>query len=328
VSAGVSGDSARLVLPAYKNKASPQSGTDRAGLHGNSCTRNRPPERFGLLPGIAVAGFILGMEKLHPSRDIAGLLELMARLRDPEAGCPWDKEQTFATIAPYTIEEAYEVAAAIEDGDPKHLKEELGDLLFQVVFHSRMAEERGLFGFQDVVATLVEKMVARHPHVFADVDQPGTAAAQTDAWEALKARERAAKEMSILDDVPRALPALMRAEKLQKRASKVGFDWDSAPKVVEKLTEEATEICEAQAEGAGPEKLEEEVGDLLFVVANLARHLKVDPEKALRVANAKFVRRFGYIERELKAKNRSCAEASLDEMEALWVEAKTKEKPV
>ncbi len=292
----------------------------------NSYTGFRPRSFRRLLPGNAAAGFIPGMEKSHPPRDIAGLLELMARLRDPEGGCPWDREQTFATIAPYTIEEAYEVAAAIEDGDPQHLKEELGDLLFQVVFHARMAEERGLFGFQDVVATLVAKMIARHPHVFGDVDKPDTAAAQTDAWEALKARERAAKHASILDDVPLALPALMRAEKLQKRASKVGFDWDSAPKVVEKLTEEATEICEAQAEGAGPEKLEEEVGDLLFVVANLARHLKVDPEKALRTANAKFVRRFGYIERELKAKNRSCAEASLDEMEALWVEAKTKEK--
>jgi MazG family protein len=256
------------------------------------------------------------------TKDIPGLLALMARLRDPDTGCPWDREQTFATIAPYTIEEAYEVAAAIEDGDAQHIKEELGDLLFQVVFHARMAEERGQFDFSDVVATLVAKMVARHPHVFGDVDKPDSAAAQTDAWETLKARERASKEMSILDDVPRALPALMRAEKLQKRASKVGFDWESAPKVVEKLTEEATEICEAQAAGAGPEKLEEEVGDLLFVVANLARHLDVDPEKALRTANTKFVKRFGYIERKLKAKNRSCAEASLDEMEALWVEAK------
>jgi MazG family protein len=260
------------------------------------------------------------------THDIPGLLALMARLRDPASGCPWDRDQTFATIAPFTIEEAYEVAAAIEDGDPLHIKEELGDLLFQVVFHARMAQEAGLFDFQQVVSTLVGKMVARHPHVFGDATTPEDAAAQTDAWEALKARERAAKHASILDDVPIALPALMRAEKLQKRASKVGFDWDSAPKVVEKLTEEATEICDAQAAGADPEKLEEEVGDLLFVVANLARHLKVDPEKALRSANAKFVRRFGYIETELKAKGRSCAEASLDEMEALWVEAKGKER--
>lgn len=272
-------------------------------------------------------GFIRGMEKAHPSRDISGLLELMARLRDPDGGCPWDREQTFATVAPYTIEEAYEVSAAIDDGDPQHIKEELGDLLFQVVFHARMAEEAGLFDFQSVVSTLVGKMVARHPHVFGDGDVPADSKAQLDAWEALKARERAAKKhTSILDDVPVALPALMRAEKLQKRASKVGFDWDSAPKVVEKLTEEATEICDAQAAGASPEKLEEEVGDLLFVVANLARHLKVDPEKALRTANAKFVRRFGHIERELKAKNRTCAEASLEEMEALWVEAKRLEK--
>ncbi len=261
-----------------------------------------------------------------PTKDLPGLLALMRSLRDPETGCPWDREQTFATIAPYTIEEAYEVAAAIEDGDFPHLKEELGDLLFQVVFHARMAEERGLFAFPDVVATLVGKMVARHPHIFAEVERPENAAAQTEAWEALKARERAARHASILDDVPRALPALMRAEKLQKRASKVGFDWDSAPKVVEKLTEEANEICEAQAEGAGPEKLEEEVGDLLFVVANLARHLKVDPEKALRTANAKFVRRFGHIETSLKAAGRSCEEASLDEMEALWGEAKKKER--
>jgi len=261
-----------------------------------------------------------------PTKDIAGLLALMARLRDPASGCPWDREQTFATIAPFTIEEAYEVAAAIEDQDWEHLKEELGDLLFQVVFHARMAEERGLFGFQDVVATLVGKMVERHPHVFAATERPDDAAAQTEAWEAMKARERATKHASILDDVPHALPALMRAEKLQKRASKVGFDWDSAPKVVEKLTEEANEICDAQAAGAGPEKLEEEVGDLLFVVANLARHLKVDPEKALRSANAKFVRRFRYIEDGLKAQGRSCAEATLDEMEALWVEAKETEK--
>ena len=261
-----------------------------------------------------------------PTNDIAGLLQLMARLRDPAAGCPWDREQTFATIAPYTIEEAYEVAAAIEDGDPGHLKEELGDLLFQVVFHARMAEEAGHFGFPDVVSTLVQKMVARHPHVFADAGRPVDASAQTAAWEDLKSRERAAKHASILDDVPLALPALMRAEKLQKRASKVGFDWESAPKVVEKLTEEATEICEAQAEGAGPDKLEEEVGDLLFVVANLARHLQVDPEKALRAANAKFVRRFRHIETSLQAQGRSCAAASLEEMEALWTEAKGLEK--
>ena len=272
--------------------------------------RRAPP----LYPGMTI-----------PTKDLPGLLALMARLRDPASGCPWDRDQTFATIAPFTIEEAYEVAAAIEDHDWPHLKEELGDLLFQVVFHARMAEERGLFGFQDVVATLVTKMVERHPHVFADVERPD-AAAQTEAWEAIKSRERAAKAMSILDDVPKALPALSRAAKLQKRAGSVGFDWDSAPKVVEKLAEEAGEIVEARDQGAGPDKIEEEVGDLLFVVANLARHLKVDPEKALRAANAKFVRRFRYIEAGLKADGRTPAEASLDEMEALWQEAKGTEK--
>lgn len=266
------------------------------------------------------------MEKTNRSRDIASLLEIMRRLRDPAGGCPWDREQTFATIAPYTIEEAYEVASTIEEQDWDHLREELGDLLFQVVFHARMAEERGLFDFGDVVDAIVSKMTVRHPHVFGDKAKPETAAAQTAAWEEMKKKERAAKHDSLLDDVPHALPALTRAEKLQKRAGTVGFDWESAPKVVEKIAEEAGEIAEAQAEGAPVEKLEEEVGDLLFVVANLARHLKVDPEKALRGANAKFVRRFRYIEAGLKAVGRTPAEASLDEMEALWQDAKKAEK--
>jgi MazG family protein len=262
------------------------------------------------------------MEKTNRPKDIESLLEIMRRLRDPVGGCPWDREQDFASIAPYTIEEAYEVAGAIEDQDWDHLKDELGDLLFQVVFHARMAEETGLFAFPDVVEAIVSKMIARHPHVFGDTERPETAAAQTVAWEERKRLERAAKHASLLDDVPRALPALTRAEKLQKRAGTVGFDWESAPKVVEKIAEEAGEIAEAQAEGAGPEKLEEEVGDLLFAVANLARHLKVDPEKALRSANAKFVRRFRSIEAGLAKAGKTPAEASLDEMEALWQEAK------
>ncbi|MDE2182121.1 MAG: nucleoside triphosphate pyrophosphohydrolase [Alphaproteobacteria bacterium] len=262
------------------------------------------------------------MTNPKPSRDIESLLEIMRRLRDPGRGCPWDREQNFATIAPYTIEEAYEVAGAIEDENWPHLKDELGDLLFQVVFHAKMAEEQGLFDFGGVVGAITSKMIARHPHVFADETMPATAAAQTVAWEERKKGERAAKALGILDDVPRALPALARAEKLQKRAGTVGFDWESAPKVVEKIAEEAGEIAEAQAAGAPPEKLEEEVGDLLFAVANLARHLKVDPEKALRAANAKFIRRFRAIEAGLAARGTTPAEATLEEMEALWVAAK------
>ena len=259
--------------------------------------------------------------------NIESLLEIMRRLRDPETGCPWDREQTFATIAPYTIEEAYEVAGAIEDGDWVSLKDELGDLLFQVVFHSRMAEERGLFAFDDVVAAVCEKMLRRHPDIFGGGETIENAEAQTVAWEEHKRRERAAKPaQGLLDDVPRALPALLRAVKLQKRASTVGFDWDSAPKVIEKIVEEAAEIAEAQAQGAEPARVEEEFGDLLFAAANLARHVKVDPEAALRAANAKFTRRFKFIEAALAARGRTTADATLDEMEALWQEAKRREK--
>jgi nucleoside triphosphate diphosphatase len=254
--------------------------------------------------------------------DISPLLEIMRRLRDPDGGCPWDIEQTFATIAPYTIEEAYEVAGAIEDEDWPALKDELGDFLFQVVFHAQMAKEQNLFDFGDVVGAIVDKMIRRHPHVFADRAGIETAEAQTLAWEEHKKKERAEKAQGLLDDVPRALPALLRAVKLQKRAASVGFDWDSAPKVVEKIAEEANEIVEAQAAGADASKLEEELGDLLFAVANLARHLKIDPETALRSANAKFVRRFGYIERELAARGVKPGDATLDEMEALWQQAK------
>jgi MazG family protein len=258
--------------------------------------------------------------------DIDTLLHIMRRLRDPKSGCPWDVEQTFATIAPYTIEEAYEVAGAIEDADWPALKDELGDLLLQVVFHARMAEERDLFAFGDVVAAIVDKMTRRHPHVFGGETGIDNAEAQTVAWEEHKARERAERIGGLLDDVPRALPALLRAVKLQKRASTVGFDWDSAPKVVEKIAEEAHEIVEAQSAGAPVEKLEEEIGDLLFAVANLARHLKVDPESALRAANAKFMRRFKIIEETLAERSTSLADASLDEMEAIWQAAKAREK--
>jgi ATP diphosphatase len=263
-----------------------------------------------------------------PSRQIDALLGIMRRLRDPDGGCPWDIEQTFSTIAPYTIEEAYEVAGAIEDGDWAALKDELGDLLLQVVYHARMAEERGLFDFGDVVEAVTTKMVARHPHVFGGADAIESADAQTIAWEEHKSRERARKpDNGTLDDVSRALPALMRAEKLQKRAASVGFDWNSAEKVIEKVVEEANEIIAARESGASNEKLADEVGDLLFVVANLARHLGVDPETALRGTNAKFVRRFRSIEAALAKHGRSPREASLDEMEALWQAAKQSESP-
>jgi MazG family protein len=260
------------------------------------------------------------------SSRIDDLLAIMRTLRDPDGGCPWDREQTFATIAPYTIEEAYEVAGAIEDENWPALKDELGDFLFQVVFHAQMAEERGLFDFGDVVGAIVEKMIRRHPHVFESKAGVDSAEAQTVAWEEHKKKERAEKAQGLLDDVPRALPALLRAVKLQKRAASVGFDWDSAPKVVEKIAEEAREIVEAQAAGADAAKLEDEVGDLLFAVANLARHLKIDPETALRSTNAKFIRRFGYIEKTLSARGVKLDDATLDEMEALWQDAKKTER--
>jgi nucleoside triphosphate diphosphatase len=263
-----------------------------------------------------------------PGRDIAQLLEIMWRLRGAD-GCPWDRVQTFDTIAPYTVEEAYEVAASIQDRDYQALPDELGDLLFQVVFHARMAEELGLFDFGDVVQAVTAKMIRRHPHVFGDGQAQADQHSQKLAWEELKAEERKAKAKkakgnaaSILDDVPLALPALLRAEKLQRRAASVGFDWDNAQKVVEKIAEEAREVVDA---GLDPDKRAEEIGDLLFVMANLARHLKVDPEAALRAANAKFTRRFHFIEAALKAQGRDPAGASLEEMEALWQKAKKAE---
>lgn len=266
------------------------------------------------------------MEDPKPTHDIADLIEIMRRLRAPDGGCPWDREQTFETIAPYTIEEAYEVAGAIQDEDWQGLKEELGDLLFQAVYHARIAEEAGLFSFADVVEAITTKMIARHPHVFGGAAAVADAQAQTLAWENHKRRERAAKGLSasLLDDIPMALPALMRAEKLQKRLASVGFDWDSAERVLAKVTEEAAEIVAAKKQGASQDALEGEIGDLLFVIANLARHLRVDPEAALRATNAKVKRRWAWIETALRAQGRNASQSSLEEMEALWLEAKTK----
>jgi len=257
-----------------------------------------------------------------PEGGMPRLLEIMRRLRDPETGCPWDIEQNFETIAPYTIEEAYEVADAIERGDMADLKGELGDLLLQVVYHGAMAEEAGHFGFAAIVQGVADKMVARHPHVFGDESRDKSAEQQTRDWEAVKAAERAGRAQSgVLADVARNLPALMRAEKLQKRAARVGFDWPEIREVLDKIAEEARELTEAR-DRLPQEKIAEEMGDLLFVMANLARHLKVDPEVALRGANAKFVRRFAFIEAALGAQGRGCEESDLDEMDALWGQAK------
>jgi MazG family protein len=255
------------------------------------------------------------------------LLAIMARLRDPEGGCPWDREQSFATIAPYTIEEAYEVADAIERGDLVDLKDELGDLLFQVVFHARMAEEQGLFAFYDVATAIADKMLRRHPHVFADVryDDP---AAQTAAWEQIKAGERAAKgagRAGVLDDVPVALPALLRAAKLTRRAARVGFDWPTLREVMAKLREEVEEL-QVEIDSGDVAKAREELGDLLFVCANLARKLDADPEAALHAANTKFIRRFRFIEDRLADQGRSPDQSDLPEMDALWDRAKAAER--
>jgi len=261
-------------------------------------------------------------------RPIDRLLTVMATLRKPEGGCPWDREQTFATIAPYTVEEAYEVADAIEHGDMAALKEELGDLLFQVVFYAQMGTEQGLFDFDAIAAAIADKMVRRHPHVFADATHRD-ADAQLAAWEATKAEERADKAgtpPSVLDGVARTLPPMTRAVKLQKRAARVGFDWREAVDVLAKIAEEVAEITEEINADAAIDRLEDEMGDVLFVCVNLARKLAVDPERALKRANAKFESRFRHIEAVLKAAGRTPEDASLAEMEALWDDAKAIER--
>lgn len=258
------------------------------------------------------------------------LIEIMAALRNPETGCPWDKEQTFQTIAPYTIEEAYEVADAIEQDDMVALRDELGDLLFQVIFYAQMSHEAGGFDFEDVARGICEKMERRHPHVFEDV-KINDAAAQTDAWEKHKAAERAEENRaqkgpeSILDGVAQALPALMRAQKLQRRAARVGFEWDEAAGALAKVHEEIAEIKAEIEDKAPTDRLEEEFGDLFFALVNWARMLKVKPEEALRAANAKFETRFHEIEARLAERGKTPAESDLAEMDALWDQVKANE---
>ncbi|WP_223456117.1 MULTISPECIES: nucleoside triphosphate pyrophosphohydrolase [unclassified Pseudomonas] len=265
------------------------------------------------------------------------LLHLMNRLRDPQYGCPWDIKQTWATIVPHTLEEAYEVADAIERGDFDHVQGELGDLLFQVVYYSQLAREEGRFEFAGVVDSITRKLIRRHPHVFptadlyAPVDVPRLSEAQVkQRWEEIKAEERAEKssapeQLSLLDDVPAALPALSRSAKLQKRAGQVGFDWPDALPVLDKVREELDEVLEAMSQN-DPEAVADEIGDLLFSVVNLARHLKVDPETALRGANGKFERRFRFIEQALRDTRRPMEDCTLEELDALWGEAKRQEK--
>jgi ATP diphosphatase len=273
---------------------------------------------------------------MQPSRDIRRLIEIMAALRDPVRGCPWDIEQTFASIAPFTVEEAYEVADAIERGATEDLREELGDLLLQVVFHARMAEEAGLFDFGGVVEAITAKLVRRHPHVFGDAGAMSSDEVK-GLWARIKAEEKRAKLASktnappqaaksrALDGAPLALPALSRAMKLQEKAGKVGFDWNNVHAVLNKIKEEIAEVEAEIAEGSR-QALSSEMGDLLFAAVNLARHLKIDPEAALRGANAKFERRFAHIEDRLAEAGETPEGASLDEMERLWAEAKARER--
>lgn len=298
---------------------------------------------------------------IEPARDIARLIDIMTALRTPVTGCPWDLEQTFATIAPYTIEEAYEVADAIQRGDLADLRDELGDLLLQVVYHARLAEEQSAFDFGDVVMGVTAKMIRRHPHVFGDATAK-SAGAVKGLWDQIKAQERAAKPQAsagVLTDVPVALPALTRAIKLQHKAAKVGFDWPSLAPVFDKMREELAELeaevaksapsgglllapsdcpSDSRPEGANfaasgrlreaksDAAVKEEFGDLLFVMANVARHLKIDPEDALRAANEKFTRRFAHIEARLAEQGRHPAQSTLNEMDALWDEAKALER--
>ncbi len=273
---------------------------------------------------------------MTPSRDISGLLDIMAQLRNPGSGCPWDLEQDFSTIAPYTIEEAYEVADAIARGDLDDLRDELGDLLLQVVFHARMAEEQKAFSFGDVVEAITRKMIRRHPHVFADSEGRLTSSAVKGAWDRIKAEEKAERaarrppdetaHRSLLSSVKAGQPALTRAMELQRKASSVGFDWNDPRAVLHKIREEADEI-EAALDRGDAGELAEETGDLLFALVNLARHVGADPDMALRGTNAKFERRFAYIERALAAQGRALDGASLEEMDALWDEAKGNESP-
>jgi ATP diphosphatase len=275
---------------------------------------------------------------MEPSSDIKRLIDIMARLRDPQNGCAWDVEQTFETIMPYTIEEAYEVADAIERGDMDDLADELGDLLLQVVYHARMAEEAGLFAFGDVVHAVTDKMIRRHPHVFGPENTRSMRMAK-GMWEKVKAQEKADKAKrqlkagtinkrpSLLDDVPRAQPSLMRSLKLQKKAATVGFDWSEAEPILDKIHEEIGELREAMQ--SGDEKhITEEYGDLLFVMVNLGRHVGIEAEAALAGTNLKFSRRFAFIEEKLDQAGKSIKDASLDEMEALWQLAKTELKPL
>ena len=271
---------------------------------------------------------------MTPSRDIKALLEIMARLRTPVTGCPWDLQQNFATIAPYTIEEAYEVAETIARNDLDDLREELGDLLLQVVFHARMAEERNAFAFGDVVEAITSKMIRRHPHVFGDESGTLTPNDVKGNWDRIKAEEKAERaarrpqedstHKSLLAGVKAGQPALSRALALQNKASTVGFDWNDPRAVLSKIREEADEI-EAALDAGDKSELAAETGDLLFAVVNLARHVGADPDMELRASNAKFERRFAYIERALERRGRSLDEASLDEMDALWNEAKRNE---
>jgi nucleoside triphosphate diphosphatase len=275
---------------------------------------------------------------MKPSNDITRLLEIMAALRTPGTGCPWDLEQDFASIAPYTLEEAYEVVDAIERGDLADLRDELGDLLLQVVFHARMAEEKGAFAFADVVEAITKKLIRRHPHVFGSTR--GLSPEQVKSlWDSIKAQEKAdrrverekmgqspeAHEAGFLGGIPTALPALTRAQKLTAKAAKVGFDWPEPSQVIDKIHEELEEVKEASSTG-NRDRIEDEIGDLLFSVTNLARHYGIDPERALRRTNAKFERRFRAVEEALGKQDRSLDEASLEEMEGLWVAAKKAER--
>lgn len=264
---------------------------------------------------------------LDPDGGLPRLLEIMARLRDPDRGCPWDIEQTYATIAPYTIEEAYEVADAIERGDMAELEGELGDLLLQVVYYTQMGREDGHFTFESVTKAIADKMIHRHPHVFGGESRDKSAEQQTRDWEKIKAAERADRgpQAKTLDGIALNLPALTRAVKLQKRAARVGFDWPTTAEVVDKIAEEAAELVEARDTLPHAEQVEE-FGDLMFVMANLARHLKIDPEEALRAANAKFIRRFNAVEQRLAERGKAPAQSDLAEMDALWNAVKHSER--